>query len=195
MFDRFDPDTTLILDTGLAEARRLGHHWLGTEHLLVALVQHSELLPVVVAARLPRADAVRSALENAISGPPLADAELLATLGIDLHDVRTMVTQTFGTDAVDRLSRRRVHRGWQPWRRRSRRCTSLLAGNMSVAPRTKQALEQATHDAIRRGRSLIDPASLLLGIVMVEDALANRLLRNTGVEPDDIRAVLEQRER
>ena len=192
MFERCDPGATLILDAGLAEARRLGHQWLGTEHLLLALVQHRDLLPVPAAELLPDAEAVRSALQNAIGGPPLADAELLATLGVDLHDVRTKVDHTFGTDAVDLLSRRRVHRGWQPWRRLGRRCTSVLAGNMGVAPPTKQALEQATHDAARRGRSLIDPAALLLGIVTVKDTLANGLLRMTGVEPDEIRTVLEQ---
>lgn len=118
MFERCDPGATLILDAGLAEARRLGHQWLGTEHLLLALVQHRDLLPVPAAELLPDAEAVRSALQNAIGGPPLADAELLATLGVDLHDVRTKVDHTFGTDAVDLLSRRRVHRGWQPWNRR-----------------------------------------------------------------------------
>ena len=30
---------------------------------------------------------------------------------------------------------------------------------------------------------LIEPAMLLLGIVEVEDALANRLLRNNGIDP------------
>ena len=190
MFDRCDAETTLILDSGLAEARRLGHQWLGTEHLLLGLVQHPERLPRPVAARLPSVESLRSALDAAISPPSLPDAELLATLGIDLDEVRTIVDQTFGTDAVDRLSRRRVHRGWQRWRRPSRWCTSLLAGNMSVAPRTKQALEQATHDAARRGRSLIDPAGLMLGIVTVEDSLANKLLRSLGVEPEDLRAAL-----
>ena len=192
MFDRCDPDTTSIIDEGLAEARRLGHNWLGTEHVLIALLQHPALLPPAVVMLLPSVDAVRSALNAAISGPPPADAELLATLGIDLQEVRTTIGRTFGTDALDRLGRRRVHQPWQPWRRPSRRCISILAGNMSCAPRLKQALEHALRDATQRDRALIEPAGLLLGIVTVQDAVANELLRTLGVDPDHIRSSLQQ---
>lgn len=191
MFDRCDPDTKAVLDTGLAEARHLGHNWLGTEHLLVALAQHHDRLPPAVARLLPSVAEVRAALDAEIPGPPPPDAELLATLGIDLDDVRTTVRQAFGSDALDRLAQRRVHQPWQPWRRPRRRCLSMLAGHMSVAPRVKQALELAAQDATRRGRSMIDPAGLLLGMVEVEDARANRLLRDVGVEPGDVRAALE----
>ncbi len=47
----------------------------------------------------------------------------------------------------------------------------MLAGHMSVAPRVKQALEFAAEDATRRGRSMIDSAGLMLGMVEVDDAL------------------------
>jgi ATP-dependent Clp protease ATP-binding subunit ClpC len=33
------PDTQLVLETALEEARKMGHHYVGTEHLLLALVQ------------------------------------------------------------------------------------------------------------------------------------------------------------
>lgn len=190
MFDRCDPDTMRVIDTGLAEARRLGHHWLGTEHLLLALVQQPVLLPERVADILPTADQVRSALPDQISGPPRPDAELLATLGIDLGAVHSTVRQTFGTDAVERVTQRRVHQPWQPWRRPSRRCTSLLGGSMRVAPRAKEALDHAAQDASRRGRTAIEPADLLLGIIEVESALANKLLRDSGVEPTHIQRAL-----
>jgi ATP-dependent Clp protease ATP-binding subunit ClpA len=180
-----------MLDAALAEARRLGHDWLGTEHLLVALVQHHDRLPRTVAQLLPSVAAVRAALDAVISGPPPRHGELLATLGIDLDEVRTTVRQTFGSDALERLAHRRVHQPWQPWRRPSRRCVSLLAGYMSVAPRVKQALERAARDAARRGRSMIDPAGLLLGMVEMQDALANQLLRDSGLEPGDVRAALQ----
>jgi hypothetical protein len=72
--------------------------------------------------------------------------------------------RTHGVTVAVRFAQRRVHQPWQPWRRPSRRCTSLLAGAMCVASRLKQAFEQASRDATRRGRSLIDPAGLLLGI-------------------------------
>jgi hypothetical protein len=38
--------------------------------------------------------------------------------------------------------------------------------------------------------SSIDDTVLLLGIVDVDDSLANRLLRNNGIDPTEIRCLL-----
>lgn len=45
VFDRCDENTIAVFDTALGEAQRLGHNYLGTEHLLLALVRHREILP------------------------------------------------------------------------------------------------------------------------------------------------------
>ena len=190
VFERCDENTMAVFNTALAEARSLGHNYVGTEHLLLALMRHREFLPGAVAALLPRdVRVVTAALERVLDGPPPRDAELLRTLGIDLDEVRSAVRQTFGADALERL-RRPVHQPWQPWRRPSRRCMSLLAGGMGVAPRVKQAFEHAGRDADRRQRPAIDPAGLLVGMVEVEDALSNRLLRDAGIDPSEVRRVL-----
>lgn len=189
VFDHCDANTRTIIDAALEEARRLGHNYLGTEHLLVAFAQHRHLLPEPVGSLLPDGAAVRSALSAVLGRPPRRDAELLRTVGVDLDAVRSAVRRTFGDEAIERLGRP-VHQPWQPWRRPSRRCTSLLAGTTSVAPRVKQALERARQDADRRRRP-IDPAAVLGGMIDVEDALSNRLLRETGVDPDDLRRRLQ----
>jgi ATP-dependent Clp protease ATP-binding subunit ClpA len=190
VFERCDENTLAVFNTALAEARSMGHNYVGTEHLLLALMRHREFLPGAVAALLPRdVRVVTAALERVLDGPPPRDAELLRTLGIDLDEVRSAVRQTFGDDALERL-RRPVHQPWQPWRRPSRRCMSLLAGGMGVAPRVKQAFEHARRDADRRQRPAIDPAGLLVGMVDVEDALSNRLLRDAGIDPSEVRRVL-----
>jgi ATP-dependent Clp protease ATP-binding subunit ClpA len=200
VFEHCDSNTMTVFDTALAEARRLGHDYVGTEHLLLALVRHRDLLPEAVAAVLPGDLGALAAALNAILGAPSSrlhpegglaprDAELLRGLGIDLDQLRAAVRQTFGDDAVERL-RRPVHQPWQPWRRPSRRCMSLLAGTTGVAPRVKQAFERAGQDADRRHRPTIDPAGLLLGMVEVEGALSNRLLQDAGVNPSDVRRAL-----
>lgn len=189
--ERCDENTIAVFDTAVVEARRLGHGYVGTEHLLVALVRHREVLPAAVAALLPGdVEGLSAALEDLLGGPAPRDALLLKTLGIDLDAVRAAVRQTFGRDAVERLGRRRVHQPWQPWRRPSRRCISLLAGGMGVLPRVKRAFEYARQDADRRQRTTIDPAGLLLGMVEVEDALSNRLLQRVGVDPSAVRRAL-----
>ncbi len=191
MFDRCDTDTRAVVETALAEARRLGHNYLGTEHLLLALGRHRELLPESVRVVLPNDAAMLSAAVDTLgaeSAPP--DAELLKVVGIDLEEVRSAVRQTFGAHALDQLGRRRVHQPWQPWRRPSRRCTSLLAGVMSVAPRVKQALERGLLDAARRQRDALDPAALLLGMLETDGAMSDELLRRTGVDRDRLHQLL-----
>ncbi|MGH9279258.1 MAG: Clp protease N-terminal domain-containing protein [Acidimicrobiales bacterium] len=183
MFDRCDADTKSVIDAALAASRQRGHSWLGTEHVLLALVQHRDVLPAEVAAILPGADAVATALDSALDGPPRRDEELLAAVGVDLEAIRSAIRRTFGESALEDLGRRRVHQPWQPWRRPTRRCMSILAGSMSIAPRLKRSFEHAGREADRRGRATIDPAALFLGMVEVEDAMSNVLLRRTGIDP------------
>jgi len=192
LFDRCDGETVAVLQAGCAEARRLGHDYLGTEHLLLALVGRRGALPEPVAELLPSEDAVRAALSRHVGErPSLPQGELLATLGVDLGDVRAAVRRTFGPEAVERL-RRPVHQPWQPWRRPSRRCTSLLAGTLLVACRAKEAFENARRDAERRQLGSIDPAALLTGMAEVQEAMANRLLRDSGIDLDQLRIILAE---
>ena len=190
MFDRCDTDTRSIIDAALSESRRRGHNWLGTEHVLLALAQRRDLLRPEVAAILPDADTVAAALGEALDGPPRRDAELLGAVGIDLESVRSSVRRTFGDSALEDLGRRRVHQPWQPWRRPTRRCMSILAGSMSIAPRLKQAFEHALHGADGRKRETIDPAALLLGMVEVEGAMSNQILHRVGVDTQLLRQSL-----
>lgn len=190
MFERCDTETKAIVDVALAESRRRGHNWLGTEHLLLALSQRRELLPPHIAALLPDAEAVASALE-AVLGPARPQAELLKVVGIDLEEVRSAVRKTFGDFALQDLGRRQVPQPWQPWRRPRRRCMSILAGSMNVAPRVKLSFERARQHVDRRQRLAIDPPTLLLGMVEVEGALSNRILRDLGVDLEQLRRALQ----
>jgi hypothetical protein len=73
------------LALGAAEARRLGHHYVGTEHVLLMLVRDREGGARTVLGRLGvTADAVEEALAPCIGGgAPKIDADALASLGID----------------------------------------------------------------------------------------------------------------
>lgn len=186
MFDRCDSDTRAIIDAALDESRRRGHDWLGTEHVLLAFARHRDVLHPEVATILPDAGTVAAVLDAALDGPPRRDSELLGAVGIDLEAVRSSIRRTFGEGALEDLGRRRVHQPWQPWRRPTRRCMSILAGSMSIAPRLKRAFEHARREADRRRRATIDPGALLLGMVEVEDAMSNRILRQIGVDPQDL---------
>lgn len=184
VFERCDADVKAIVDGGLGEARQRAHGWLGTEHVLLAMTLRRDLLPPQVAAVIPEAGAIATALDAELPGPARRDADLLAAVGVDLEAIRASVRRTFGQGALEGLGRRRVHQPWQPWRRPARRCMSILAGSMSVAPRLKLAFENARQEAERRKQALIDPAALLVGMLQVDGAMANRILRAVGVDPE-----------
>jgi hypothetical protein len=94
---------------GRVEAERLRHYYLGPEHLLLGLLRQGDD-PVPhgdnAAARLlrhhgldlaaARAGVDRLIADGVLPGPQPSDAELLASLGIDLDEVDRRVKESFG---------------------------------------------------------------------------------------------------
>lgn len=62
---------------------------------------------------------------------------------------------------------------------------------MSIAPRLKLAFEHARREAEQRALATVDPAALVLGMVEVQDAMSNRLLRRLGVDPQVLGQALQ----
>jgi hypothetical protein len=90
-----------FLIAAAAAAGRLGHGYVGTEHMLLALVEAGEVRGV--SAAQIEADVV------ALGGKALGtrqelDADALATLGINLEEVRRHVERTFGAGALERAA-------------------------------------------------------------------------------------------
>jgi ATP-dependent Clp protease ATP-binding subunit ClpA len=102
------------------EARRLGHHYLGAEHLLLGLLLQGDNL----AARVLRAhglelETVRSEVDRLVDqgvlpGPQPSDGELLATLGVDLEAVHARLQESFGDHAYWEAAQRVRRRPTQP---------------------------------------------------------------------------------
>ena len=97
---------------GRLEAERLGHHYVGPEHLLLGLlhegddpIQHGDHLAGRLLRRhgldyaTVRAEIDRLIASGVLPGPQPSDAELLASLGIDLDAVDRRIQETFGWKA------------------------------------------------------------------------------------------------
>lgn len=171
MFERFDPAARHVLETAWAEAAGLEDGAVATEHLLLALATADTVTADLLAeaggsgADLRRAIAARCrrALDR-----PRQHQHLLATLGIDLTEVRRRAEQTFGADAViraaSRVRPRRPRRPLWTWIScsqplPSRRCDSPLTGQrLDPIPRVKRVLERATRAA---GHKPASPSYLL----------------------------------
>jgi Clp amino terminal domain, pathogenicity island component len=126
MLERFTGDARGVLAGAREGALRLGHDWIGCEHLLLALAATGGEVGTVLRSQgitpeRVRLEAVR--LAGAGRGASLSDVldrDALASIGIDLDAVRGKVEAAFGPGAFTAAPARPTHgRHWV--RRRVRR--------------------------------------------------------------------------
>jgi len=162
------------------EARALNQEFVGTEHLLLGLLDDPEGRAARILCERFAVDGewAHREVERIVGrGEPGIDADALATLGIDLDAVRERVERTFGAGA---LSRRRCRRGL------------MTGGALPFTARAKKALELSLREAIAMGDDHIGSEHLLLGLAREGDGVACRMLRSRGIDRDTVRAALQR---
>jgi ATP-dependent Clp protease ATP-binding subunit ClpA len=186
MFERFTDEARQVVVRAQAEARSLGHSWIGTEHLLLAVVMQPETPGVSALVRLGvTPDAVRDVIRHIVGsdlGP--TDAAALRTLGIDLDEVRRRVEASFGPGALQPPPRRRRRRLLG---RRLQDCEPG-GGHLPFAARAKKTLELALREALALKDNHIGAEHILLGLVRAPDNFAIDVLERLGVAPETVRA-------
>ena len=126
MFERFTGDARTVVVHAQEHSRRLGHRYIGCEHLLLAVVSTGQpasavlrengLTPEHVEVEIVR-------LAGLGAGASLfadLDRDALASIGIDLDAVRARVEAAFGPEALTRAGQT-IHRGPRPSRLNPRR--------------------------------------------------------------------------
>ncbi|MGY1820938.1 Clp protease N-terminal domain-containing protein [Geodermatophilus sp. SYSU D00079] len=170
MFERFTSSARDVVVRAQVEARELRHAWIGTEHLLLALVAEPGTPTARVMGRHGVThDAVADAVTTLIGVDDL-DAEALTALGIDLDAVRSTVEATFGPGA---LSPRRGRR--------------QSPGHIPFTPRAKKVLELSLREALAAGSKTIGEAHIALGLLREGEGLAMKVLHDRGVDLDGLR--------
>src|SRR5439155_17449716 len=153
---------------------RLGHGYIGTEHLLLALLYPGAgtAYAVLSGAGISR-DQVRAAVTRIVGTRmegtgkvPLGDddAEALQAIGIDLPAVRAKIEEVFGPGALDFPG--------VPARRGLLRRHGKQPGRVPFTARAKKVLELAVREAARRGQRYIGTEHLLLGLLREGHGLA-----------------------
>lgn len=182
MFERFSDPARRVVVLAQHEAQSLGHDFLGTEHLLLGLAAETDS-PVarVLAQHGLTKGRIRSyvclVIGAGMHGPrvdPRIDPAALATLGIDLEEVRRRVEATFGAGALS---------SGQPGKHRDD-----CAGRR-FTPRAKRALQVALDEAQAEHRDRIVPAHIALALLST-DGVAARLLAHHHVTRAVMRAAL-----
>jgi hypothetical protein len=177
MFERFTVAARLAVVEAREQALSRRADRIGSEHVLLALFSGPENLAVTVLAAF---GVDRTAVEEAVgSGPSEGaadlDAEALATLGIDLDEVRRQVEQAFGPGALDRA-------GAAGGRRR---------GHLPFDRTARKALGLALREAIRMEHNYIGTEHIVLGL-MQAGGPAGTLLADRGMRLDAARVLVEE---
>ena len=197
MFERFTASARQIVIEARQEAKRLGHRYVGTEHLLLALLTDDEagiagdvLRDAGADAERLRADIERivgsqgSSTAGRAGADPLGeeDAAALKAIGIDLNAVRAAIEDTFGEGAL----RAPVERVESPKRGFMGMRIGFTSGPVFSA-RAKKVLELSLREAIRLKHGHIGTEHILLGLIREGEGLAAFVLTAAGLDLDDLR--------
>jgi Clp amino terminal domain, pathogenicity island component len=144
MFERFDQDARTLVGHAIEHARRLGHRYVGGEHILLATVSASAPGSAVMRTQGVTPELVEEEIVRQVglgAGAGLfggLDRDALATIGIDLDAVRARIEASFGPQALTNAAQaayrdQRRHPGPRPprlvrnWRRKRRARRTMAA--------------------------------------------------------------------
>jgi ATP-dependent Clp protease ATP-binding subunit ClpA len=180
MFERFTDRARQVAVEAQVSARRLGHGYVGTEHVLLGLLKGDGIAAQVLAGLGITSDAVEREVRAEVGRGPLGagDAEALGAIGIDLDEVRRRVEASFGPGALH-WRPGCGHRRWRP---------PMLAGHIPFTPRAKKVLELSLREALALKHNYIGTEHILLGLVREGEGLAMLVLTRLGAGPEAIRA-------
>ncbi len=169
MFERFTGDARQVIVIAQDEARALCHHYIGTEHLLLGLLAEGRgPAAQLLNERGLRAGDLRHRILLIVGGEGL-DPEALATLGIDLDEVRRATEAAFGPGALDST-------GLKP-----------PTGHIPFTPRAKKVLELSLREAERFQHGSIGTGHILLGLIREGKGVAAKVLADVGCDLDGLR--------
>lgn len=174
MFERFTESARRAVTGAQAEARELGAPFIGTEHLLLALLAGGDAAARTLAEHGLKAADLRARLT--VMGRTPLDAEALKSIGIDLDAVREATEQSFGEGALDFPASKRAG----------------TRGHIPFTPRAKKSLELSLRHAIRLKQKHIASGHILLGVLHAREFMAVRLVTAAGVDVGELRAGIER---
>jgi ATP-dependent Clp protease ATP-binding subunit ClpA len=220
MFERFTDDARHVVVQAQADARRLGHGYIGCEHLLLAAVSTGEAASAVlrdqgVSPERVEAEILRAIGRGRVASPPGAiDREALAFVGIDLDVVRARIEAAFGPDALTRavpaacggrgpawrkgpvaeLIRRRRRRR-RAWPTSGHPAPSRAGGHIPFTARAKKSLELSLREAKALHDDYIGVQHLTLALLAMDDGMVPVILSALGASRASLRAAILDRYR
>lgn len=193
-----DPDARTVGMRAFDHAIRLGHRYLGGEHILLALAQADTPAGVVLREHGLTPARVEAELARRAGAGLFGDLDwaALASAGVDVDAVRAQAEAAFGPQALSQANQA-VHRGplisrWNPRRVRisgAERDGVFLPHSRSA----EQALHAARQEAAARHAPEVSTGHLALGLIAADDGLVPPILAALGVSAAALRTAIEDR--
>jgi len=211
MFERFSGEARSAVAQAQEHARRLGHRYIGCEHLLLAAASTAEPASAALREHGVTPEGVETEIVRMVGLGRAADLfsasdrEALASIGIDLDVVRARIEAAFGPDAFTRggpaacRSRPAVRKNPVALLRRARRSGHhqhpAPSGHIPFTPRAKKSLALSLREAEARHDNYIGVEHLTLALVGMKDGAVPPILSALGASPATLRAAILDRYR
>ena len=212
MFERFTSGARNTVGQAQEHARRLGHRYIGCEHLLLAAAATGEPASAALREHGVTVQAVETQIVRLVGRGEAddlfsaLDREALASIGIDLDAVRARLEAAFGPGALTRAGPGTCRKNRPGLRnnplallRHPRRggCDqhATPGGHIPFTPRAKRCLEHSLREAQARHDNFIGAEHLTLAIVAMSQGAVPPILSALRAPPATLRAAILDRYR
>lgn len=173
------PRAKRVIELAVDEARRLNHHYIGTEHILLGLVREGEGIACGVLESLGvTLHKVRLHTIAILSGPAMRTESPYWI--VDENAIVLTGEEIAHAQDEDDLTR-------APAREEGEE--KSIPGDFTL--RARRVLDAAQEEANNRQQTFIDTEHLLLGLIREEKGLAALLFQKLGIDREAIRATVE----
>jgi ATP-dependent Clp protease ATP-binding subunit ClpA len=191
-----------IVITAQRQARRLGHPFIGCEHLLYGVACTDGQVGAVLRERgvTPQryeAEFLRLVEQGSVQDP--FDAEALQAIGIDLEAVRARIDTVFGPEALGAAaagltSRRHRRRSLRFRLRRRRKSGRAVTGHLPLTRRARKCLNRSLSEAQAPVTGRLAAQHIAVQLLDANAVLPQRILAAIGTSAPDLREEILRRQ-
>ena len=199
MPERFTGDARQVVVCASEQARRLGHGFIGGEHLLYGLASADGEVGAVLRERGVTPERVEAEFvrligpENTAGGSlfDTLDRDALTTIGIDLDTVRERIEAAFGPAAL--APEAPAPRRWR--RSRPGQGPGRVTGHIPLTRRAKKCLESSLREAQAHSSGHLGAEHIALALLAMDDGVPHRILSVIGASAPCLGAEIRDRYR